>query len=137
MSIFHTVKIKTYWRKNIYWSCLQNSQFYTLKSYFKMFSTTVQQISFNKQTIFEDQGQILLHCYPFRVSQCQIWHLHRRECNGTRVAAKMCTFTLESTYFTVSSTSVPFTLTTVQVPNLALTHTKWFTVYFSATSIDL
>jgi hypothetical protein len=29
----------------------------------------------------------------------------------------------------LSSTSVPFTLTTVQVSNLALTHTKRFTVY--------
>ncbi len=44
--------------------------------------------------------------------------------NGSLVAAKMCTFTTESTH----STTVPFTLTTVQVPNLALTHTKRFTV---------
>jgi hypothetical protein len=29
----------------------------------------------------------------------------------------------------LASTSVPFTLTTVQVPNLALTHTKRITVY--------
>ncbi len=29
----------------------------------------------------------------------------------------------------LSSTSVPFTLPTVQVPNLALTHTKWITVH--------
>jgi hypothetical protein len=29
----------------------------------------------------------------------------------------------------VASTSVPFTLTTVEVPNLALTHTKRITVY--------
>jgi hypothetical protein len=29
-----------------------------------------------------------------------------------------------------ASTSVPFILTTVQVPNLALTHKKWITVYF-------
>jgi hypothetical protein len=28
----------------------------------------------------------------------------------------------------IASTSVPFTLTTVQVPNLALTHKKWITV---------
>ncbi len=28
-----------------------------------------------------------------------------------------------------ASTSVPFTHTTVQVPNLALTHTKWITVW--------
>ena len=28
-----------------------------------------------------------------------------------------------------ASTSVPFILTTVQVPNLALTHKKWITVY--------
>ncbi len=28
----------------------------------------------------------------------------------------------------LASTSVPFTLTTVQVPNLALTHKKWITV---------
>jgi hypothetical protein len=31
----------------------------------------------------------------------------------------------------LASTSVPFTLTTVQVPNLALTLTKWITVYKS------
>ncbi len=29
----------------------------------------------------------------------------------------------------LASTSVPFTLTTVQVPNLALTHKKWITVH--------
>jgi len=29
----------------------------------------------------------------------------------------------------LASTSVPFTLTTVQLPNLALTHTKRITVY--------
>jgi hypothetical protein len=29
----------------------------------------------------------------------------------------------------LASTSVPVTLTTVQVPNLALTHKKWVTVY--------
>jgi hypothetical protein len=28
----------------------------------------------------------------------------------------------------LASTSVPFILTTVQVPNLALTHKKWITV---------
>jgi hypothetical protein len=28
-----------------------------------------------------------------------------------------------------ASTSVPFILTTVQVPNLALTHKKWITVH--------
>jgi hypothetical protein len=28
-----------------------------------------------------------------------------------------------------ASTSVPFILTTVQVPNLALTHKKWITVW--------
>ncbi len=32
----------------------------------------------------------------------------------------------------LSSTSVPFTLTTVQVPNLALIHTKWITVQYLA-----
>jgi hypothetical protein len=36
---------------------------------------------------------------------------------GTLVEAKMWTFTLE--YSHLSSTSVPFTLTTVQLPNLA------------------
>jgi hypothetical protein len=29
----------------------------------------------------------------------------------------------------LAATSVPFTLSTVQVPNLALTHTKWITVH--------
>ncbi len=32
----------------------------------------------------------------------------------------------------VAATSVPFTLSTVQVPNLALTHTKQITVYEEA-----
>jgi hypothetical protein len=44
--------------------------------------------------------------------------------NGTLVEAKMFTFTLESTHFLV----VPFTLTTVHVLNLALTHKKRITV---------
>ncbi len=30
--------------------------------------------------------------------------------------------------YILASTSVPFILTTVQVPNLALTHNKWITV---------
>ncbi len=30
----------------------------------------------------------------------------------------------------LASTSVPFILTTVQVPNLALTHKKWITVHY-------
>ncbi len=49
--------------------------------------------------------------------------------NGAPVEAKVCTFTLESTH--LSSTCVPFTLTTVQVPNLALTHKKRITVYWT------
>jgi hypothetical protein len=47
--------------------------------------------------------------------------------NGTLVEDKMYTFALETTHF-LSSTSVPFTLTMVQVPNLALTHMKRITV---------
>ncbi len=43
--------------------------------------------------------------------------------NGTLVEAKMWTFTLESTQFNA------FTLTTVQMAHLALTHTKWIAVY--------
>ncbi len=39
--------------------------------------------------------------------------------NGTLVEAELCTFTLNIRI--VSSSSVPFTLTTVQVPNLTLT----------------
>jgi hypothetical protein len=37
----------------------------------------------------------------------------------------------------LASTSVPFILTTVHVPNLALTHKKWITVYvlFSASIV--
>jgi hypothetical protein len=46
--------------------------------------------------------------------------------NGTLVEAKMSTFTLEFTH--LSSTSVPFTLTTLQVLNFALTHSKRITV---------
>ncbi len=49
--------------------------------------------------------------------------------NGTLVEAKMATFTLESTQFIFKSVS--FTLTTVPVPNLALTHAKRITVYES------
>ncbi len=48
---------------------------------------------------------------------------------GTLVEAIMCTFILESTH--CSSTNVLFTLTTVRVQNLALTHTKWITVYWA------
>ncbi len=33
----------------------------------------------------------------------------------------------------LASTSLPFTLTTVQVPNLALTHKKRITVYLAGT----
>ncbi len=61
----------------------------------------------------------LVHCCAFRVSakfgNCTVVSV-----NGTLVEAKLCTFTLESIRV-LSSTSVPFTLTTVQVPNLALT----------------
>ncbi len=46
--------------------------------------------------------------------------------NGTLVEAKMCTFTID--LHTLSSTSVSFTLTSVQVPNLALTHMKRMSV---------
>jgi hypothetical protein len=41
--------------------------------------------------------------------------------NGTLVEAKICT---SLNLRILSLTSVPFTLTTVQVPNFALTHTK-------------
>ncbi len=47
--------------------------------------------------------------------------------NGILVEAKICTLPLDSSHFIFIS--VPFTLTTVQVPNLALTHTKRTTVY--------
>ncbi len=43
--------------------------------------------------------------------------------NGALVPYKMCIFTLESAYFIFNKCA-----TTVQVPNLALTHTKRFTV---------
>jgi hypothetical protein len=36
----------------------------------------------------------------------------------------------------LASTSVPFTLTTVQVPNLALTHKKRITVYIAAEKVS-
>jgi hypothetical protein len=45
--------------------------------------------------------------------------------NGTLVAAKMCTFTLESTHFIFNKCPL---YSTVQVQKLALTHTKRFTV---------
>ncbi len=53
---------------------------------------------------------------------------------GTLVEAKMCTFTLEYTH--LSSTSVTFTLTTVQLPNLALVETKRITVHLDSLEID-
>ncbi len=46
--------------------------------------------------------------------------------NGTLVEDKMRRFKGECEHF--ASSSVPFILTTVQVPNLALTHKKWITV---------
>jgi hypothetical protein len=48
--------------------------------------------------------------------------------NGTLVEAKMWTFTLESTHFNA------FTLTTVEMANLALTQTKWIAVYIPGLS---
>ncbi len=66
-----------------------------------------------------------IHCYPFRVSYCSA-KFGTCTVNGTLVEAKMCTFTLESAHFIF--TSVSFTLTTVQVPNLALVETKRITV---------
>jgi hypothetical protein len=46
-------------------------------------------------------------------------HLLKIKCVDSRVSVHI-----------LASTIVPFTLTTVQVPNLALTHTKRITVYF-------
>ncbi len=43
-----------------------------------------------------------------------------------KLKLKMCTFTLNLRI--LSSISAPFTLTTVQVPNFAITHTKRITV---------
>jgi hypothetical protein len=47
--------------------------------------------------------------------------------NGTLVEDKMRRFKGECAHFV--STTVSFTLTTVQVPNLALTHPKRLTVW--------
>ncbi len=47
--------------------------------------------------------------------------------NGTLVEDKMRRFKGE--LLSLASTSVPFTFTTMQVPNLALTHAKRITVY--------
>jgi hypothetical protein len=56
------------------------------------------------------------HCNPFYVSELVlIWHLHRRV--DSRVNVHI-----------LASTNVPFTLTTVQVPNLAPIHKKRITV---------
>jgi hypothetical protein len=44
-------------------------------------------------------------------------HLLKIKCVDSRVNVNI-----------LASTSVPFTLSTAQVPNLALTHTKWITV---------
>jgi hypothetical protein len=65
----------------------------------------------------------LVHFYQFRVSYAKFGTFTAVSVNGTLVEAKLCTFTLESIRV-LSSTSVPFTLATVQVPNLALTHTN-------------
>jgi hypothetical protein len=69
-----------------------------------------------------------IHCYPFRMSYCsaKFGTCTVVSVNGTLVEGKMCTFTLEPAHFIF--TSVPFTLTTVQVPNLALVETKRITV---------
>jgi hypothetical protein len=48
--------------------------------------------------------------------------------NGTLVVAKLCTFTLECIVRILSSTSIPFTLMTVHVANLAQVETKWIKV---------
>jgi hypothetical protein len=46
-------------------------------------------------------------------------HLLKKKCVDSRVNVHI-----------LASTSVPYTLSTVQVPNLALTHTKRITVFF-------
>jgi hypothetical protein len=48
--------------------------------------------------------------------------------NGTLVEAKMCTSTFESTHLIFTKCPIYSTLTTVQVPNLALVETKRITV---------
>jgi hypothetical protein len=49
-----------------------------------------------------------------------IWHLHRRECEWDTCWRVIM--------HNLASKSVPFTLTAVQVPNLALTHTNRITM---------
>ncbi len=48
--------------------------------------------------------------------------------NGTLVEDKVRRFKGECAQFSLNKCSVPFTLTTVQVPYLALSHTKRITV---------
>ncbi len=55
--------------------------------------------------------------------------LHRRECKWTLVEEKMRTVHSRVNVHNLATTSVPFTLTTLHVPNLGLTHTKRITMY--------
>ncbi len=47
-------------------------------------------------------------------------HMLKIKCADSRVIVNI-----------LASTSVPYRLTTVQVPNLALAHRRWITVYMS------
>jgi hypothetical protein len=81
--------------------------------------------------VFEDHHTVI--CFLWvgaKFSPCTVASVNR-----TPVEAKLCTLTLESTHF--SSPYVAFTLTTVQVPSLALTHKKRFTVQGSKGEVSL
>jgi hypothetical protein len=69
-----------------------------------------------------------VHCNPFlasaKFSTCTVVSV-----NGTLAENKMRTVHSRVNVHNLASTSVPFPLTTVQVPNFAQTHTKRNTVY--------
>jgi hypothetical protein len=73
--IFHAVRVKIYGKIIIKYRVLEmslKSHFNTLqyRYYFKMVSPTIQQISMNKQAIFEGSQQILLFCRGSQIIFC-------------------------------------------------------------------
>jgi hypothetical protein len=65
----------------------------------------------------------IVHCNPFRLNSAKFGICNVVSVNGTLVEDSRVNVHI------LASTSVPFTLTTVQVPNLALSHTKRITVW--------
>jgi hypothetical protein len=83
---------------------------------FQIFSVTSDTLSV---TLLSVSSQLVLN-----------WHLHRLECIMGHLLKTKCVDSRVNVII-LASTSVPFTLTTVQGPNLALTHTKRITEYLT------